>query len=285
MVRSERRVLFLRSTLRTGSNAVAVSAYKIWATGPAVGIGATAPMHVGIAGIAKTNAPHATVVANELVCNQLATALLLPTPPGFLIQHGGAPYYVSLNFNLAGHNLPPADPAALVAAHPELAWGITLFDAWVLNDDRHAQNIAFDTATNHVQIFDHSHALFAKRAQMPANAAALGFGNQCLAPRLTTVAGLLKWHARFVALPEFFVRTVVENVAEPQFNVTAADAAFCADWLIDRRARLKDLVLANRGNFPAVSAAEWNVVAPPPPAVAAPALPPAGAPAAAAAQP
>jgi hypothetical protein len=248
-------------------------------------MGATAPLHVGVAGIAKTNAPHPTVVANELVCNRLASALLLPTPPGFLIHHNDSPYYVSLNFNLAGHSLPPADPAAVAAVKPDLSWGIVLFDIWVLNDDRHPQNMSHDTTTNAVHIFDHSHALFAKnRDHLNNSANALGFGGECLAPRIGTLAGLDHWCARFAALPEFFIRTVVEDIAEPQFGVTSEDATFYANWLIDRRGRLKDLVLAHRTSFPGILPPVWNAAAAPPhaepagPASAPPAPPAVGAP-------
>src|SRR5262249_23482686 len=132
--------------------------YKIWQIGAAVGDGATHSFHVGVAGIAKgasVDLPY--VVANELLCNLLARSIFLPTPPGFIIEHNNQPHYVSLNFNLAGHDLPPADAAALVANHPRLACGIVLFDMWVVNDDRHGRNIVFDTASNKVEVFDHSH--------------------------------------------------------------------------------------------------------------------------------
>ncbi|MCB9654160.1 MAG: hypothetical protein H6729_08540 [Deltaproteobacteria bacterium] len=57
------------------------------------------------------------VVANELIAEHLARALLLPIPPGFIIEHKGKPHYVSLNFNLSGEDLPPANPQA--AAVPD----------------------------------------------------------------------------------------------------------------------------------------------------------------------
>ncbi len=119
--------------------------YKVWAVGAPLGVGATGALHIGIAGIAKPNsAALPLVVANELVCGLLAKAILLPSPPGFIIEHNSQPYYVSLNFNLAGVALPPADVKKLVASQPELASGVLLFDAWVANGDRHRANIAYD---------------------------------------------------------------------------------------------------------------------------------------------
>src|SRR5438128_655766 len=136
------------------------TSYKIWAMGAAVGQGAMASLHVGVAGVAKAaNAGEPYAVASELICGYLARAVLLPIPPGFIIENAGVKHHVSLNFNLAGQALPPANAAAIVANHPSLAWGIVLFDVWVLNGDRHNGNIAYDQPSNRVQIFDHSHAL------------------------------------------------------------------------------------------------------------------------------
>lgn len=246
---------------RRESDTVAVSAYKIWAVGPKVGNSATAPIHVGVAGIAKSNAVGPpTTVSNELVCSRLASALLLPTPPGFLIQHNGSPHFVSLNFNLAGHTLPPANGASVVAAHAELSWGIVLFDMWILNGDRHSQNVAHDSTTNAVQIFDHSHALFARgRQQMIDNAALPGIGGHCIAPHLSSLFGLDGWYARINALPDFFVRTCVHDVADPHFGVTKDEATYCVDWLLERRKKLKDIVFSNRNVFPKIPEAAWSV--------------------------
>jgi hypothetical protein len=87
--------------------------YKIWSIGSPVGEGAMQSMHVGVAGLAKCALPaQPYAVVNELICGHLAHALLLPIPPGFIIEHEDKPYHVSLNFNLAGEDLPPVDAAS-----------------------------------------------------------------------------------------------------------------------------------------------------------------------------
>jgi hypothetical protein len=102
--------------------------------GAPVDSGATQSFHVGVAGVAKGNAAGLPfVVTNELLCGHLARVLLPPVPPGFIIDHNGTPHYVSLNFNLAGEDLPPADPGAIANARPDLACGIVLFDIWMVN--------------------------------------------------------------------------------------------------------------------------------------------------------
>ena len=140
---------------------VPATRYKIWSVGAPVGQGATQSFHVGVAGIAKGSSPWPSfIVDNDLICRDYAQIFLLPIPPGFIIDHNGTPHYVSLNFNLSGEDLPPADPGMIASDHPELACGIVLFDVWIVNGDRHRGNIAHDRTTNRVQISDHSHCLF-----------------------------------------------------------------------------------------------------------------------------
>jgi hypothetical protein len=94
---------------------VAATKYKVWAWGATVGQGATDSVHVGISAIAKkATAASPYIVGNELVCNQIARGLLLPCPPGALLQNNGDTYFCSLNFNMAGQALPPADPGDIV---------------------------------------------------------------------------------------------------------------------------------------------------------------------------
>src|SRR5258708_35918019 len=110
----------------------------------------------GIAKKSKANEPH--IVGNELVCNMLGRMLLLPCPPGALLENNGEVYFCSLDFNMAGQALPPAPAAIIVSEAPELSWGVTLFDILVMNPDRHPQNISYNLQTKDVTIFDHSHA-------------------------------------------------------------------------------------------------------------------------------
>jgi len=234
-----------------------VAHYKIWNVGPSVGIGATQSVHVGVAAIAKRNiAGQPYIVPNELICAALASACRLPIPPGFLVKHEDQSAFVSMNFNLSGENLPPADPDAIVAAHPSVAWGITLFDVWVCNLDRHNGNLSYNVATNTPQIFDHSHALFGQggRAHLEAQMDALAIGGHCLAGRLTTLSMADEWLARICAVPEFYVRSVCAEV--DTLGVAEGESAWVADFLLERRTKIKALVNANRGQFPSVQ--DWS---------------------------
>jgi hypothetical protein len=142
-----------------GKRIVTASKYKVWAWGGPVGLGATGSVFVGMSAVAKMATPAAPyIVGNELVCNMIARALLLPCPPGALLQKNGDTYFCSLDFNTAGHALPPISPSTVVGALPELSWGVVLFDVLIMNADRHPQNISYNTTTGELTLFDHSHA-------------------------------------------------------------------------------------------------------------------------------
>lgn len=234
--------------------------YKVVAKGGPVGQGVTGSVYVSVHGVAKSNsAQYPTIVANELMCNRLASALLLPVPPGFLIKLDDVPHFASLNFNLSGQSLPPADATAIVSSFPTLSWGILLFDMWVLNGDRHNGNISHDTIANKAQLFDHSHALFA-RGDFPSFSNAPAIGGHCLAPVIDSLDGLAEWNSHIGSVPERFIRTVVGDVVGDEFGIAAGRAQECADFLIARRSRLIGIAKSNAALFPKVPAAAWNGV-------------------------
>ena len=130
-----------------------------------VGDGATGAVFVAVRAVGKRDSqtfPH--VVTNEIVCSRLASALALPCPPGCLTTSAtrGDLLFASMDFNLAGENLPPARAASVLAQHPIDSAGIVLFDAWVMNYDRHSRNLALDGVSGRLSMFDHSHALTKK---------------------------------------------------------------------------------------------------------------------------
>lgn len=235
--------------------------YKIWGIGKPVGTGATGSIYVGGQGIAKVaSADLPYVVVNELICAHLAKAILLPIPPGFIIENEGTPYYVSMDFNLSGEGLPPADAELIAQKHPELTCGIILFDIWILNDDRHNQNIAYDQATDKVQIFDHSHALLSNkdpRTYLEGKRDQLGIGDHhCLGKELNSLEGMREWVDRISLVPEFYIREVVESVKSVGLSSDQAD--FCKDFLLERRGKLLDLVRANTAYFQKVQPSLWD---------------------------
>lgn len=235
--------------------------YKIWAVGGPVGKGATKSLYVGVTGIAKANSAELPyTIVNELICNQLARSIMLPVPPGFVIEHENNPYFVSLDFNLGGEDLPPADTSALAQSQPGIATGIILFDIWILNDDRHPSNLAFDTTSNKVQVFDHSHAFLRAEAN-PRNRFDraennLGIGNHCLLRELTSFVDIHDWHNRIIQVPEYYIRNSIESAVDLGLPPNLVD--YCFDYLLERRVRLIDLVRNHKGLFGNVQPQIWD---------------------------
>lgn len=161
-------------------------------------------------------------------------------------------YYFSLDFNIAGQQLPPVDPGAVVAAHPELSWGIILFDILVMNSDRHAGNVALDAATQKVQIFDHSHAMLTPGGDIDQNLSSrqhsLAIGGHCLAQEIGSRAGMQTWLDRIQMIPDYFIEGVV--AAATECGVPANKAVDISDFLKDRRDSLGTLVSSHLTAFP-----------------------------------
>lgn len=235
--------------------------YKVWAVGPPVGDGVTDSFYVQVQGIAKADLPGLPhVVANELICARLAAVLLLPVPSGFIIDHDGRAHYVSLNFNLSGHDLPPANTAALMAAAPRVGAGIIAFDAWIVNPDRHRWNIAFDTSTHGVQIFDHSHAFYSDAgANLSDHEDDLGFErSHCLANDLTSFDDLAWWCELIRIIPRHYIQAVINEAVD--VGLPAGRVDYCVDFLVRRRDKLLDLFRRDRALFPNVIPTLWDNV-------------------------
>ncbi len=227
--------------------------YKVWAVGNPVGIGVTQSINIGLAAIAKkATSTDPYIVSNETICNQIAQILLLPCPPGSLLIHENEQYFASLNFNIGGLTLPPADPSLIVDQHVNLSWGIILFDVLCMNADRHTGNISHDQSTNDLQIFDHSHAFVGSHGNVSDTLLArvdhLSIGGHCLAREISRVDGFDMWCDRIKAIPDFFIKGVVGNACGLGIPTSSVDE--CANALIQRRDQIEALVKNNLNSFP-----------------------------------
>jgi hypothetical protein len=227
--------------------------YRVLAVGPQVANTATAPVFVSIAGVAKKSQPAAPyIVVNELICNALARMLVLPCPPGALMHQDKDTYFFSLDFNLAGQALPPVSPSSIVKSFPRKAWGIILFDALIMNADRHRQNIAHDTATDQIQIFDHSHALLTPAGNIEQTlqnkASILAIGGHCLAREIDTYDGRDFWLERIKLVPDFFIEEVVAAAVDCGLPPDRKD--LLASFMKHRRDSLGTILAASKPLFP-----------------------------------
>jgi len=161
-------------------------------------------------------------------------------------------YFFSLDFNIAGQSLPPINAAELVMKHPDLAWGVIIFDAFVMNGDRHPANIAYDVSTDKVQIFDHSHAFLSPAGDIKTNLANrennLAVGSHCLVQEINNTQGMSPWLDRVILIPDYFIDGVIS--AGCACGIPASEQSFLNDFMKKRRDKLSDLFKANMNSFP-----------------------------------
>jgi hypothetical protein len=220
-------------------------------------------IHIGVAGIAKQACNLSPfVIVNELVCSYLSRAIILPSPPGFIIENEGSPHYVSMNFNLAEQRLPPVDPPQLVELQPHFSAGVLAFDIWVLNSDRHDENLSHFVAAGKAQAFDHGHCFFngsdsnEAHQYLENNRNSLGIDGHCLLPYLDRLDFMIDWIYRIEQVPDFYIREVVMSTVVLGLPQTEVD--YCIDYLCQRRDTLRQLVMANRNSFPAIQGNLWD---------------------------
>jgi len=191
------------------------------------------------------------IVGNEIACSMIARTLLLPCPPGALLQKNGDTYFCSLDFNTAGQALPPINPTVVVGAFPELSWAVVLFDILVMNGDRHANNISHNTQSGEVTIFDHSHAFMTPSGDIGARLSATkgipAIGGHCLAAALDTWHGFALGCARVKALPDYFLDGAVEAACD--VGIPAASRGPIYDFLRQRRDTIDVVVTNNKAAF------------------------------------
>lgn len=100
-------------------------------------------------------------LANEYICARLASIVGLPCPPGdFAARYGtNEKYWVS---PLVAHESPPPpDAEEICSAERKNAAGTLVFDAWVLNNDRHEENVIYGPTVG-FWLIDHGEALCPK---------------------------------------------------------------------------------------------------------------------------
>jgi hypothetical protein len=238
------------------------ASYKIWDNGGHFAGDSTRPRHVAVAGLAKSSNPTQPFrVANEWICLRLAQAAGLPVPPGVVVQRDGVQEFVSLNFDPAGFELPPADCEALARDLPGVACGIVMFDIWVVNTDRKAADLSYDEDHRRARMFDHEQALLVGvdgRTRLEGHRGSVGIGGHCLARELVRLDGCAEWRSRMLDIPEFTVRDAVNEARE--YGVHSDDAAFLVHFLLERRAQLDALMRHDSARYPRLQKDLWDNV-------------------------
>ena len=231
-----------------------VESYRLHVRGNLAGGGVCDAIHVALAAIAKKASDgHEYIVANELFCNQIARFLQLPCPPGAIMEDDGDRYYTSLNFSLNGLTPPPARANQMAADIPELCWGIILFDALIMNTDRHRENLYYDARSQRSQIFDHTHAFAGCGGDVVQNFGnwreGLGIGGRhCLAEHISTIEGREGWLDKIRLLPDFYIESAINDACD--VGLPIAHKNLYLDVVNYRRDNLRTIMEASVTAFP-----------------------------------
>lgn len=234
--------------------------HRITYEGGKVGKGASQPSYALLNVIVKqSDDKRPYMVANEIVAFAIAQFLHLPVPPGGLVmdRSGAKPCFFSLELFPDGPKpIPPVDPRMLVTDFTVLCWGITLFDALIINRDRRPGNLAFDPDLGAVHIIDHGNCLFGTpgRQKIMDYADLIGTGDHCLESNLRQTTGYGQWISAIRQIPDEFIKNAVSQGWGVGYSKD--DCKFISDHLIKRKARLHEFVVKQLKKFRALPEGE-----------------------------
>jgi hypothetical protein len=241
--------------------------YGVARVDAAVGDGATGSRFCTLDGIVKTNSPQAVyTVVNEYVASKIAGLLGLPVPPGEIAQlSDGTLSFAMMKFGKKSDKPPPVDAHDFVQNRPHLAAGVVLFDAWILNKDRHSRNLAwYPGPQGLVRIFDHGHALFGTVADNGVatlngmvNDPCLGHG--CLIGELTAASDVESWIEQIEAVRD----SAIKEICQPLTGLgvcTQDERVKLEEVLVHRKKAIRTLVKADQNKFTDINAGDWGLI-------------------------
>lgn len=187
---------------------------------------------------------HQYVIANEFLASRLAAMIGLPSALGEVANDpAGHPVWVNALVGLEGQEVAPPDPAELVAAEPDLAAGVFVFDTWILNCDRHDENLTFHPKLG-VWIYDHDQALGGRRtgeAVTMEGCKRSSLTYHVLADQYLAAEYIDAWIQRVQSVPRSSLsRAVQRGYRFALYTSDARDAIM--SFLEDRRSQLRHLV-------------------------------------------
>lgn len=242
--------------------------YGVATLGGPLGLGISGTLEASLDGLVKLNDAQAPyTVANEYICGRLAALVGLPTPPGTIAELSDKRMaYVMLRFGDKGDKPPPADPVEVVTERPLASALLLAFDSWIMNADRHTQNLAYlpGSAGAGLSVFDHGHALCGTTAG-GAQAFLEGVARDqpwiggCLQPELNSAVLLRQACNRL----EKVANDMIEEICETPKHLkvySAAESKSAHETLIHRRDRVWGHVMANQPSFPKIKNEDWEAM-------------------------
>lgn len=211
----------------------------------------------------QRSADNPYLFANEWIAGCIAQFLRLPIPPFTLMSKCSKRTAMFCSYSFQGDSTPSdVDPVTLIKLHPFICAGITVFDIFVANPDRHGGNLKVDNKAKPKDffIFDHERALFyiyanegIQRLNDRANRLGITDGADsadewhCLMEHLESLADIAEWVRRVESIPDWFIEATCEEVWK--HGITRAETNAVIAFLKDRQSRISTLISENKGRF------------------------------------
>lgn len=201
------------------------------------------------------------VVVNEWVAAKLAEALGLPVLDSRILDLNGDILFGS-SWMMADSFYPDINQDRFNRCeNRDRVYGLVAFDAWVCNSDRHSQNLVVRCIGSKgsgerllMLLNDHSHCLIPP-GDTPAGLGArmsLPVSSSVMLPfvrdAITDPSRLGDSLAKIEGLSSEYILTVVRTV--PRAFLLPNEREAIVQFLLDRRARLRQLFEQERGHFP-----------------------------------
>lgn len=268
------KFLLLIDIADIGENMHKKHIYRINGHVAPAGVGVTETKVVELWAYAKSNPNYPYTIANEMIAAGIGSALRLGIPPHGLFQDHQSSnniYFASIDFNLDRSKFPPADLDRAILEIPFDSSGLILFDIFIANPDRHANNLAVDFSTSppRMHVFDHGHALFGHEphngiSRLTNLEGRLGMSGQsatgqhrhCLMDLISSPEHFHEWMSRIEALPDFFLRELCQE--QVGNGIVEPEAIKMEQFLIRRKASIRSLVSCHKAEFKSIQ--DWGLM-------------------------
>lgn len=177
-------------------------------------------------------------VVNDYIATTMALAAGVPVPPNALVEFRQTTGHLALAYGEGGMTPPPVDLSQAVPDDPWAATGIMVFDQWLLNEDRHEDNVVKLPGRPLVAI-DHDGALLGHdRVADPVSALAgmreRWVVNGAIAQHLTTWEYVTPWTHRIKSVTQEEIRRAAYLCFDSNL-VNAAEREAIIDFLARRQ--------------------------------------------------
>ncbi|SMP75837.1 hypothetical protein SAMN06265222_12022 [Neorhodopirellula lusitana] len=210
--------------------------------------------------LAKSVKKNKYLIANEHICGNVGWYLRIPIPPFATMRKGNSTrFFASLDFGSNITRPPDMQPHLVAEKLPKLATGVTLFDIFIANPDRHEGNLKVDCRFNPttMDVFDHDQALLGDIGEERLKKCEGNLGLTLklrhsphfhkLAPELRSCEHFSHWLTRIESLDDEFISDVCNECRD--FGLLAREVEGCRSFLVKRKSTLHEIINHNKEFF------------------------------------